>query len=104
MSWATRFAVKTIVFGIGAVGMVAAMSGKDKGSPQAQLLSGMTSPEMVCKVTPMPTAQCHCIVEGMQGLTPMQQLELQQMDESDPRKVTLMDGLARKCAHLAKAP
>jgi hypothetical protein len=103
MSWALKFAIKTLVFGIGAVGMVAAMSGKDAGSPQAQILSGMTSPDMVCKVTPMPTAQCHCIVEGMQGMTPMQQLELQQMDKDDPRKVALMDRLAQKCGHLAQA-
>jgi hypothetical protein len=103
MSWAIKFAVKTMVFGIGAVGMVAALSGKDADSPQAQMLSQMTSPDMVCKVTPMPSAQCHCIVDGMKGMTPMEQLELQGMAEDDPRKVAVMDKLAQKCGHLAKS-
>jgi hypothetical protein len=100
MNWALRFAVKTIVFGIGAVGMVAALGGKDKDSPQAQLMSTMRSPGVVCKLSPMPTAQCHCVVAAMGDKSPAELMALIQAPEDDPRRQEIGRVMAQKCGHL----
>jgi hypothetical protein len=103
MNWAIRFAVKTLIFGTGAVGMIAALSGKDMDSPQAQMMSVMRKPSVVCTVNPMPTAQCECVVAAMADKTPVELIELIQMSDDDPRKQALGQVMSEKCGHLAKA-
>ncbi len=103
MSWAMKFAVKTLVFGIGAVGMIAALSGKDSDSPQAQLLDTMRQPDMVCKVTPMPSDQCKCVVTAMADKSPAELITLIQLSDDDPRKQELARVVAEKCGHLTAA-
>jgi hypothetical protein len=101
MSWATRFAVKTLVFGTGAVGMIAALSGKDLDSPQAQMMTIMRKPSVVCTVTPMPGDQCRCVVAAMADKDTGELLELIQMAEDDPRKQEMSRVVMEKCGHLA---
>jgi hypothetical protein len=103
MSWAVKFAIKTLVFGTGAVGMVAALSGKDMDSPQAQVMQTMRSPDVVCQVTPMPTDQCKCVVAAMADKTPAELVELIQLSQDDPRKQELGRVVSEKCGHLANA-
>jgi hypothetical protein len=101
MSWALRFALKTLIFGIGAVGTIAALSGKDLDSPQAQMMTAMRQPSVVCSVTPMPKAQCECVTAAMADKNPTELIEFIQMAEDDPRKQALGHVLAEKCGHLA---
>jgi hypothetical protein len=102
MTWAMRFAVKTMIFGIGAVGTVAALSGKDTDSPQAQMMSAMRQPSVVCSITPMPKAQCECVTAAMADKEPAELIELIQMTDDDPRKQALGQLMAEKCGHLTQ--
>jgi hypothetical protein len=103
MNWAIRFAVKTLIFGIGTVGTFAALSGKNVSSPQAQMVTAMRQPSVVCAVNPMPTAQCECVAAAMADKTSFELIELIQMTEEDPRKQALSQIMNQKCGHLLKA-
>jgi hypothetical protein len=101
MTWAVKFAIKTMVFGIGAAGTLAALSGKDMDSPQAQMMQSMRSPNVVCQITPMPTEQCKCVTAAMADKTPAELMALIQAPQDDPRRQELGQVVAKKCGHLA---
>ena len=95
--WAMRVAVKLTIFGVGLVGMLAYLMGKDQDSPQAQMFAAARNPQAVCSLTPMPRAQCECIVAATSDKPPVEMLDIMTMDNNDPAKAQALEPILAKC-------
>lgn len=109
MQWAAKFAVRTMVMGLGLAGTLAALTGKDHGGledkvlsqAQSVAISTLATPDRLCSLAGKSAADarsCACVADALKAEPQAELLTILQASDSDPAKQAFINRMQAQCA------
>lgn len=108
MQWAAKFAVRTMVMGLGLVGTLAGLTGKDHGGLEDKVLehaqsiamSTIATPDRLCSFAGKSAADaksCACVADAIKSKPQAELLAILQSPDADPQKQAFIASMREQC-------